>query len=100
VPRAPELELREAIELLRRAEAALRRGDAFGAKLFLSDLDRRAPAALLREERLVARALVACALGDAPRAQAALRELEQQNAQSIYRARLEGSCAAPSVEPP
>lgn len=98
---APQrLELREAIELLRRAEAALRRRDALEATLFLSDLDRRAPSGMLLEERLVARTLAACALGDPPQAHAALRELTRLNAQSIYRARLEGSCVAPSAQAP
>lgn len=93
-PRTPaNQELRQAIELLQRAEATLRAGDAFSASLLLSDLDRSAPAALLHEERLAARALVSCALGEVEPARAALRELEQLNGHSIYRARLEGSCA-------
>jgi hypothetical protein len=91
-PRTNE-QLREAIRLLSRAEAELREGDAFAASLLLSDLDRTTPAALLREERLATSVLVACALDQAERARAALRELEQHNPQSIYRARLEGTCA-------
>jgi hypothetical protein len=95
----PNQQLREAIELLQRAEAALRQGDAFAASLLLSDLDRSASADLLREERLVTRALVSCALGDASAAGSALRELEQLNPESIYRARLEGSCAEKKRQP-
>jgi hypothetical protein len=91
-PRANQ-ELRRAIELLQRAEAQLRAGDAFAASLLLSDLDRSVPQDLLREERLVTRALVGCALGEVAPARAALHELDQLDAQSIYRARLEGSCA-------
>ncbi|HVZ31452.1 MAG TPA: hypothetical protein VG963_03455, partial [Polyangiaceae bacterium] len=54
-------QLREAIEFLQCAEVTLRAGDAVFASLLLSALDRSAPPALLREERL-ARALVGCAL--------------------------------------
>lgn len=95
----PNQQLREAIELLQRAEAVLRQGDAFAASLLLSDLDRNAPADLLREERLVTRALVSCGLGDASTAGSALLELEQLNPESIYRARLEGSCAEKKRRP-
>jgi hypothetical protein len=96
----PNQELREAIELLQRAEAALRQGDAFTASLLLSDLDRSTPPHLLREERLVTRALVGCALGDESSAEVARHELEQLNPASIYRARLEGSCAEKKRVPP
>lgn len=90
---APNQQLRDAIDLLRRAEAELREGDAFAASLLLSDLERTVPPALLREERLATQALVACALGELQPARQALHELEQLNPESIYRARLEGSCA-------
>lgn len=86
--------LREAIQLLSRAEAELREGDAFAASLLLSDLDRTAPAALLREERLATAVLVACALAQTERARDGLRELTQLNPESIYRARLEAACSA------
>lgn len=92
-PPAPNQQLREAIELLRRVEAELREGDAFAASLLLSDLDRTVPPALLREERLATQSLVACALGKAQLAREALHELEQLNPESIYRTRLAGSCA-------
>jgi hypothetical protein len=88
------LGIREALELLRRAEAAVRRSDGLEAMMWLSDLDRRAPKALLIEERLVTETLAACMLGDADRARKTLRELKDVNAESIYRARLEGSCVA------
>ena len=84
---------------LGRAELALRQGDAFTASLLLSDLERSTPPALLREERLATRALVSCALGEHSTAGAAALELEQLNPESIYRARLEGSCAEKKSEP-
>jgi len=87
-------DLREALELLRRAEAALRRADGLQARMWLDDLDRRAPAQLLLEERLVTRTLAECTLGDVAAARQTLRQLEQANPESIYRARLEGSCVA------
>jgi hypothetical protein len=85
---------------LRRAEAALRHSDGFEAQLWLSDLDRRAPPAMLAEERLITRTLAACALGDMPHARAALRELEQLNPESIYRGRIEQSCVAAAATSP
>jgi hypothetical protein len=90
------LELSEALELLRNAEAAVRRSEGLEARMWLGDLDRRAPREMLREERLATLVLASCALGDGAAARAALLELEQQNPESMYRARLEGSCAAPA----
>jgi hypothetical protein len=87
-------ELSEALELLRRAESAVRRADGLEARMWLSDLDRRAPPQLLLEERLVTRTLADCLVGDVDAARATLRELEASNPESIYRARLEGSCVA------
>ena len=92
--RADVFELSEALELLRRAEAAVRRSDGLEARMWLSDLDRRAPPQLLLEERLVTRVLADCLVGDVDAARATLRELETSNRESIYRARLEGSCVA------
>jgi hypothetical protein len=67
------------------------------AQRLLADLDRKAPALLLLEERLVTRTPAARALGDSAAAHATLSQLEQLNADSIYRARLEGSCAVPAA---
>jgi hypothetical protein len=95
-PRAPSAEapltLAQALELVRRAEAELRAGDASSARVALGELDRRAPARLLREERLVARALAACLDGDGSAAERYALELAAENPSSIYRGRLEGSC--------
>jgi hypothetical protein len=89
--------LRQAIELLERAEAALRRSDGLEARRLLSEIDQRTTPDLLLEERLVTRALAACQLGDDAEARRALELLEQSNASSIYRTRLEGSCALATV---
>lgn len=86
------LTLAQALELLRRAEAELRRGDASGARVLLGELDRGAPAKLLREERLAARGLAACLDGDASAADRYARELAAENPSSMYRGRLEASC--------
>lgn len=88
------LGLAEALELLRNAEAALRRSDGLQAQLWLSDLDRRAPRGLLAEERLVTAMLAACALGESGEALEALERLERLNPESIYRSRVESSCVA------
>jgi hypothetical protein len=96
----PAFGLRDAIELLRRAEAALRRADGLEASMWLGDLDRRAPPGLLLEERLVSKTLAHCALGDVAQAQQTLSQLVAQNAESMYRARLEGSCVADRLRQP
>lgn len=93
------LELSEALELLRRAEAAARHSDGLQARMWLDDLDRRAPRDLLREERLATSVLASCVLGEVAAARAALAELEQTNPQSMYRSRLEGSCATAAPRP-
>jgi hypothetical protein len=90
-------DLRDALELLRRAEGALRRSDGLEARMWLTDLDRRAPPGLLREERLVTQTLADCLLGNVREAQQTLHELELANAESMYRARLEGSCVSDRV---
>jgi hypothetical protein len=88
------LTLAEALELLRNAEAAVRNSDGLQARMLLGDLDRRAPAGMLLEERLVTLVLAACALGDEPAAREASSRLQQVNPESLYRARLESSCVA------
>ena len=89
---AEALTLREAIEQLQRAQLALRRGEALEALELVSQLDQSSPRSLLREERLVTRALALCEMGDVSSAREVLRELEGDEAQSIYRARLEAGC--------
>jgi hypothetical protein len=95
----PGLQLGEALELLRRAESAVQNSDGLEARMWLGDLDRRAPREMLREERLATSVLADCVLGDVTAARAALTELEQANAASLYRARLATRCAAPASSP-
>ncbi len=93
------LELGEALELLRRAESAVRHSDGLQARMWLSDLDRRAPRDLLREERLASAVLASCVLGEVAAAREALAALEQTNPQSMYRSRLDSSCASAAPTP-
>jgi hypothetical protein len=86
--------LSDALDLLRHAEGAVRRADGLEARMWLGDLDRRAPRDMLLEERLVTQTLADCVLGDLAAAEEALGQLEKTNPESIYRARLEGSCVA------
>jgi DNA-directed RNA polymerase specialized sigma24 family protein len=89
----PRLELAEALELLHRAERALHAGDAEFARGTLSELDRRAEPALLREERLTTLVLALCQGGRVHEALAVRRQLEREFASSIYLGRLDESCA-------
>lgn len=90
----PAFTLSDALDRLRHAEGAVRRSDGLEARMWLGDLDRRAPREMLREERLVTQTLAECVLGDTVAAAESLSQLEQTNPESIYRARLEGSCVA------
>lgn len=92
--------LRAALELLERAEASLRKGNPDFARALLDELDEKSPVAPLTEERLITRALVSCALGDVDAARESRQELERLNADSIYRRRLQGSCAASAPTTP
>jgi len=99
VARAGEaLTLREAIAQLQRAQMALRRGEALAALELVSQLDQSSPRSLLREERLVTRALALCEMGDVSSAREVLLELESDEARSIYRARLEAGCGLTADE--
>ena len=82
----------EALELLRKAQAAQRAGRAGDVFEHLAELDRRASKEMLREERLLTAVLAACDLGDSARAQRLAAELQQLNASSIYNTRLRNSC--------
>lgn len=92
--------LREALALLGRAEASLRNGNPDFARALLDELDEKSPVTPLTEERLITRALVSCALGDVGAARESRQELERLNSDSIYRRRLDGSCAAPAPTTP
>ena len=85
--------LREALQLLERARAAVRLGTAGDALDWLAQLERRNPGVLLEQERLVTRALALCALGEVAQARDARRQLERLEPESIYRGQLDASCA-------
>ncbi len=86
--------LEAVLERLARAQRAQRDGLAGDALALLDELDRRAPAAVLREERLVTRLLVACDLGDEAGAKRIALDLGEAMTSSIYASRLAESCAA------
>jgi hypothetical protein len=88
-----QLDLSEALEQLHSAERALYASDAELALGILSDLDRRAGPALLREERLTTLVLALCQGGRIEEALDARLQLEQEFAGSIYVRRLDQSCA-------
>jgi hypothetical protein len=91
---SPQPDLAAALEQVHRAERALYAGDAELALLILSDLDRRAGLALLREERLTTRVLALCQADHVEEALETRRQLEREFASSIYVRRLDTSCAA------
>jgi hypothetical protein len=95
-----ELTLREVLALLQRAEAARADGRLGDASEILSDIDQRAPPALLVEERLTAGVLVACSMGDHPRALRLRERLNRENSATIYAGRLTESCVAAQAERP
>jgi len=85
--------LREALELLQRARAAVKLGTAGDAIDWLDQLERRKPGPLLEQERLITRTLALCALGEVSKARELRRELERLEPRSIYRGQLDASCA-------
>ena len=80
---------------LRRAQAALHRGDASAALAALAELDEQSPAGALLEERQATRAIANCALGRDNEAQRAafLRRFPK----SVHATRVSTACA--SAEP-
>lgn len=96
--RAGRLSFAEVLERLRRANLALRHGQASLALIHLSELDRRG-GETLREEREVTRVLALCASGDSASARRAAAALLTRADGTIYAPRLESSCARDG-EPP
>lgn len=94
------LGFRQVLELLRRAERARQGGTPELGLALLDEIDRGASRAVLREERLVTRALTLCDLGDERRARASARELGVAQGDSIYSSRLSRSCAAAATLDP
>jgi len=85
-----------AIELraLRNAERALRDGTPGLALAFLRELDRQVPRGQLTEERDAAATLAHCAAGDRPFGVDFAADFIERYPRSVYRARVEQTCAA------
>jgi len=91
---APPLSMAEILERLQRAQAALRDSDSHAALAELDALAALEHGGALADEQLVLRALALCDLGRVGEARHVLAELDARGAESIYRSRLEQSCAA------
>jgi hypothetical protein len=95
-PRSPaqdSSEFFEAVNLLRRAQRAVNRGDGQVALSLLAELDTRFDGKTLGEERQATRALALCASADVEDARRVARELARVAPSSIYAGRLRLSCA-------
>jgi hypothetical protein len=96
LPRSPaqdSSEFFEAVNLLRRAQRAVNRGDGQVALSLLAELDTRFDGKTLGEERQATRALALCASADVEDARRVARELARVAPSSIYAGRLRLSCA-------
>ncbi len=91
-PAQDSTEFFEAVNLLRRAQRAVNRGEGQLALSLLAELDTRFDGKTLREERQATRALALCASGDVEAATRVARELARVAPSSIYAARLRLSC--------
>lgn len=89
----------DAVRLLRRAQRALRTGDAAVGSSLLDELDERFRPGVLQEERQATRVLAWCASGEPERAEALARELLAHNPRSIYARRMHQSCVGDALAP-
>lgn len=96
-PAQADVNFREVLDQLRRAEQHLRSGQSTVSLLLLSELDRHA-GDVLWEERETARILALCASGQERRARSAASALRQRNRETIYAMRLDESCASQNVD--
>lgn len=95
-----QLDFRQVLELLRRAERARQSGSPELALALLGEIDDKAARHVLREERLVTRTLALCDHGDEASARSSARELGLASGDSIYTSRLIRSCVAAMVSEP
>jgi hypothetical protein len=93
-PATAGLDLEPVLRRLRRAQSALRDGNAAAALGELDRLDAEVPLSVLAEERLMTRVLAACAAGQRGRAVELARRLLQLAPRSVYGGRLAQTCAA------
>lgn len=82
------------VQALRNAERALRDGNPGLALAFLEALDRQVPHGQLVEERDAAATLARCARGDHPFGVDLAEEFTHRHPDSVYRARVQQTCAA------
>ncbi len=82
------------VRALRNAERALRDGNPGLAMAFLAELDRQVPNGALTEERDAAATLARCARGDRPIGVDLSGDFAERHPTSVYRARVEQTCAA------
>ena len=82
------------VRALRNAERALRDGNPGLALAFLHELDRQVPHGQMTEERDAASTLARCARGDRPIGVDLAGEFIERYPESVYRARVEQTCAA------
>jgi hypothetical protein len=95
-----EPELFHALELLRRAQRALRKQEAALSLALLDELDQRFTPGVLGEERQATRVLALCLSDDEASARQIARTLLEQNPATIYAARVRESCAGPEQQSP
>lgn len=95
LPASETFGFREVLSYLRRAERAERQGDPALALALLAELDERADANTLREERAVTRVLALCAQGERAAAERALGTVKD----SIYANRIAQSCISDKKVP-
>lgn len=89
--------LTEELALLRGARAALERGEAERALVFLDRHEERFEHGVLTQERLATRALALCATGQTVDARRTARVLQQLAPRSPHLMRLRSSCAWPGT---
>jgi hypothetical protein len=85
--------LREEIDLVQKANSALRSGKPDQAQALLDRHRERFASGALREEREAARILALCALGKQSEARAAAARFLRESPRSMQAARVRGSCA-------
>jgi hypothetical protein len=78
---------------LRKAQNALRGGDAQTAWQLMVSLDQEKPAGALIPERRMTKVLALCALGKGEQAQTVARTVLNSSSGPMYRSRIENSCA-------
>ncbi len=91
---APTESLAVEVGALRNAERALGDSNPGLALAFLAELDRQVPNGQLTEERDAAATLARCARGDRPIGVDLAGDFAERHPASVYRARVEQTCAA------